>query len=133
MDHPLPIVRHCIPCSDILYSHEFPRRATLLYVLSSIEPTDLLPYPYHCRQLCLFAQLSNGRGSGEIQVVIRRADDDIIVHKSPVWPIAFSADPLEVVGVPIRIHDVLFPEPGMYLIELMYENQVLKDLTIICR
>ena len=129
-----PTVRTYVVCDDIRPDQAAPNRLTLVRVAHALSPTPGSNYPVRHRQLCVFAQLTGGRGSGVVRAEVRNADTDAVVRRTRSVPIAFPAnDPLAVGGVTIRIPGVVFDTPGLYWVELWYDDEVLAQAPVLLR
>jgi hypothetical protein len=97
-------------------------RVSLVHLLSTIRPAG---YPARHPQLCVFAQLTECRGAADVRVVIRDADTDRPLFGSPARRVDFPNAPLTLHGLRFRLLDNPFPRPGLYWVELWYDNDVL--------
>jgi hypothetical protein len=117
-----PLVRYMILCEDWGTDPNRPNRVNIFGLLTNIRPTDQPAYPLLFRELCVFLVLTEGRGTGDGQIVCVSADTLDKVFETPMRKIAFGDDPLEVVGVPFRIRDCPFPRAGLYLLQFRYNE-----------
>jgi hypothetical protein len=89
-------------------------------------------YPFRLPKLCVFLVLTDGRGQGIAKLqLIDDATDQLLVEFSHLltWP----PNPLIVAGIPWRLSDLEFPQPGMYRIEFLYDDQYLAHQTLEAR
>jgi hypothetical protein len=112
-----PTVRYLIVCEDVQIDPGFPRRVTLVGLISGIRSLDLPAFPLLQREICVFVQLTECRGPGEGRIEIQHADTGQVVFRTRTRTIPFGSDPLEVVGVVFRIRNCLFEEPGLYWVQ----------------
>ena len=117
-----PIVRNMIVCQDWRL---IPERGNLVGIeglINTIRSVDDPPYPLLYPEICVLLTLTSGRGQGESCLVCSNEDTDQAIFRTRPRPIEFGTDPLEVVGVPYRIHSCLFPKPGVYAFQFWYNN-----------
>jgi hypothetical protein len=129
-DLPAPVVRTLIACEEIRPDDLDPRRLSLLRVVSAIRATA---YPALRPQFAVFAVLTGGRGAGELWMEIRQADADAVVYASARRRVAFAADPLVLHGATYNIRNLVFPQPGLYWVQLRYEGDVIADLPVVLK
>lgn len=128
-----PTVRYLIVCDDVSSDPDNPRRITLIGLISAIRSLEQPTFPLLHRELCVFLQLTECRGTAEARVEIRHADSDQLVFRSQTRTIPFGNDPLEVVGATFRLRNCLFPEPGLYWVQFWYNEQVIAQQPLILR
>ena len=122
-----PIVRHLIACEDIQHGST-PERFTLVQVITRIRSLDPVPFPLHYREICFIAICTACRGQGQVQLrIVEEEEPDEPIYTSPVWPVTFGNDPLQVVGFPFRIRNLTFPRSGMYRAQLWYNGKCLAE------
>jgi len=113
MNNVHPTVRYLIICEDVQTDPAIPRRVTLVGLISAICAVEEPPFPLLYRELCVFLQLTECRGSAEGRVEIRHADSDQVVFRTRTRTVPFPNDPLEVVGATFRIRNCLFQQAGL--------------------
>ncbi len=64
------------------------------------------------REFCVFLALTGVRGRGETWIACVAEDSGVKVFETPKRIIPPRPDPLEVVGVPFRIRNSVFPPAG---------------------
>jgi hypothetical protein len=135
MDAPRPVLRYLIACEDIQTDPGSPRQVTLVNLVSAIRSVEQPPFPLRYRELCVFVQLTECRGSGEVAIRIVHADSGRVAYPGPdhPWRAALPNDPLEVVGLRFRIRNIEFPEPGLYWIEFWYNGEKLAEQPLVLR
>lgn len=125
----LPVVRHLIVCEDIVFDPGPPRHVSLKNLLGTIRSVSHPSYPLLYPQLCIFVQLTESRGAGEAQLRIEEADTNTIIYQTPKLTVSLGNDPLKKHGFPFRIHDLVFPSAGLYLVEFWYNDVWLAEET----
>jgi hypothetical protein len=129
----LPVVRYMIICDDWRLDPHNNRQVTIVGLISNINSIDQPPYPLLYREICIFLALTEGRGQGEGQIICVFEENGQKIFETPKRPILFGADPLEVVGVPFRIHDCPFPFPGVYSIQFWYNKVMISEHPLLLR
>jgi hypothetical protein len=127
----LPVVRHLLVCEDLIYDPAKPRSLTIKNLLGKIRSVSHPPYPLRYSQLCVYAQLTECRGTGEARLRIVETDTNILIYETPKLKVSFGNDPLKKHGLPFRIHDLLFPSAGLYLVEFWYNDVWLGEETFL--
>ena len=122
-----PVVRYMILCEDWGTDPENPRRVNIMGLLSNIRSLEDPPYPLLFRELCVFLALTEARGEGKAQIICVLEETGQRIFATPRREVVFSPDPLEVVAVPFRICDCLFPKPGLYSIQFWYDDTMVEQ------
>ena len=127
------MVRYLIVCEDVLTDPGNPRRRTLVGLISAIRSLEEPPFPILYRELCVFLQLTDGRGAADGRVEIQHADSGQAVFRTRTRTIPFGNDPLEIVGVTFRIRDCLFQAGGLYWVQFWYNEQMIAQQPLLLR
>lgn len=122
-----PVVRDMILCDDWEVDPSNRFRVNILGLLNSIRSLDEPPYPLLYREFCVFLVLTEGRGKGDSRIIGVLEETGQRVFATGIQQIRFGGDPLEIVGVPFRIRDCLFPYPGQYSIQFWYNDEMLEE------
>ncbi len=133
MNQVQPVVRYLIICEDVQVDPESPRRVTLVGLISAIRSIDQPAFPLLFREICVFLQLTECRGSAEGRIEIQHADTGQVAFRTRSRTIPLGNDPLEVVGVAFRILNCLFPEPGLYWVQFWYNEQMIAQQPLLLR
>lgn len=128
-----PVVRYLIVCGDILLDSTNRKRVTLVDIISTIRSLDDPPYPVEHAELCVFVQLTECRGSGRISVDVLQDESGDVVFRSRAWRAVFRNNPLDVVGIPIRLRRCKFPATGLYWVRLWYNTEVIAQQPLLLR
>ncbi len=120
---PLPLVHYLIVCDDILLDPSCPNKPLLVGVTSLIVPAGDPPYPFWLEKLCVYAVLTEGRGSGTVQLRLISEDDESEIWQTPPRPVQFGPDPLEITGLVFRVERCRFPQPGPYALQLLFNGE----------
>jgi len=116
-----PIVRHLIVCEGIQAGSR-PERFTLVQVITNIHPTDAEHFPLFCRELCIMAICTECRGRGIVQLQVVDEETGDVCRESPKWLVAFANEPLRIIGFPFRLGKIKFPQPSVYMVQLLYNG-----------
>ncbi len=133
MSDPNPTVRYLILCEDVQTDPSSVRRVTLVNLVSSIRSLAEPLYPVKHGELCVFVQMTECRGVGNCRVEIANADSARVVFWTRTRHLTFGNDPLEIFGLTFRIRNCTFPEPGLYLVQLWYNEHVLAQQPLVLR
>jgi len=120
-------------CDDVL---EVPARSgkfNLIGLVSGIESRSEPPFPLLHPSLCVYVQMTNGRGGADVQVLIRLVESDRLVSGIRPRSVAFPTEPLPVHSMLFRIHDVKFATPGLYQVEFRVGDQILATEPLLVR
>ncbi|MBX9578774.1 MAG: hypothetical protein K2X87_00555 [Gemmataceae bacterium] len=129
-----PTVRIFAVCEEVAPDATDPSKLSLLRLVEAIRPKPGSQYPLLQPVLTAFAQLTGGRGSGTVRAEVRNADTDAVIRRTRSATAAFPTnDPLTVRGVTIRIPNVVFDAPGLYWVELWYDDEVLAQAPVLLR
>jgi hypothetical protein len=126
---PLPFIRYFVVCEA--FSFEANRKISLLRLLSTIRSPSLALFPLTFPTLCAYALLSECRGRGSFRIEIHQAATGQTVYSTKTYDHDFGNDPLHLFGLPFRIHNCVFPEPGLYTVEFWYNNGVLAEYPLL--
>jgi hypothetical protein len=122
-----PVVRYMLLCDDWRPDPANNRRVTIVGLISNIHAIDDPPYPLLYREMCVFLALTEGYGQGDVKIVCVFEETGQHVFETPVRSISFGTDPLEVVAMPIRIRDCIFPRSGMYSVQFWFAGELVEE------
>ncbi|HEY7153859.1 MAG TPA: hypothetical protein VH575_07850 [Gemmataceae bacterium] len=120
----LPIVRHLLVCEDLIHDPANPQCVTLVNLIGHIRSPSQPPFPYRRAELCVFVQLTEGRGGGDAWIAVEQADTERTIFRTPTHRVSFGLNPLEVSGVSFRIRKGTFPSPGLYWVQFWYNGKI---------
>ena len=126
-----PFVRHMIVCDDVVPSPHNPRDLDVRGLLSFVRSNPPGSFPVTVPQVCVYLELSGGRGTGEVQIVTRHADTDEPAFRSAAQEITFPPDPLRIVPVVFRIRQCVFRRGGLYWVEFRYAGRPLVERSVV--
>lgn len=133
MSEILPIVRYLILCDDVQTDDDGPRRVTLVGLIGTLRSLEDPSYPILKREFCAYLQLAECRGAARCRIDIQHADSGDVIYRTRTRIVPLTSDPLEVVGVTLRLRDCLFPEPGLYWVQFWYNDRMLAQQPLILR
>jgi hypothetical protein len=120
-----------VPAAKALYLCDgaigFPdQKSDIMGLFNSIRPEQ---YPYVHEKLVVFAQLSSGLGQVPFSVDVRYARTGELMHKAKTRMLKFERRS-QVIQVSRTINDCPFPQPGVYLIELLCNGVWVADTNL---
>ena len=128
-----PVVRHMLLCDDVVELPAGSGKVTLVGLVTNIESRLEPTFPLIHPSLCVYVQMTNGRGRADVQVLIRQVDSDRVVSGIRPRAVDFPTQPLRVHGMLFRILDCAFPTPGLYQVEFRVGDQVLAHEPLLVR
>lgn len=123
----VPVVKTVYVCDDVLQDPAN-GKTHLLGLFNAVRPPH--DYPFRLGRLCVFAEFLDGVGSVWVRVeVVRLVNDGELVFRTRDHCLRFPGRGTTVSAC-FRIHDCVFPEPGVYLVELYCGDQFIDDRVI---
>jgi hypothetical protein len=114
----LPILRAFVLCDNVTdHAAKQDQKDLLGAGLSRIECVDPLPVKM---SFWVFVQLSDQKETGEFRLAIMRADSGRRYFFRPVT--VRHQDAVRATIFCIRLYDCIFPDRGVYFVELWYDN-----------
>jgi hypothetical protein len=121
-----------ILCDDVRVDPDNPKKVNIFGLVSSIKvECDVFPIVHP--EICVYLHLTEGRGSGEAQIAIVRADSGEASFVGSPHMLTFPSNPLAVKGVAFRILDCVLPEAGLYWVEFRYGGKALARQPLLVR
>ena len=96
-------------------------------IFDSIRPQG--SYPYVHPSLVVFARLAQGLGTIPFRVDIRLAANGQFIAGTLVQHLVFP-NRATIVNMVTTMRGVTFPQPGIFLVELLLDNQWVADTTV---
>jgi len=119
-----PILKAFVLCDEVRRLPDKDRMDVLGAGLSVIRSESHPPFP--CKQtFWVYLLLSDEKSQGRVKVVSRRADSGIQYSFREI--IVNYPDVLKASQLAIRVFNFEFPQPGIYLVELWYDDGWLMD------
>ncbi len=98
-----------------------------VYGLFNVLRAELFP---HTRELfCVFAQLSGGLGEMSFHYDLVRSRDERLVRTSHLQRFRFDRRS-QLIQLFARFEDIVFEEPGVYLLQLFCDNTWVADVSL---
>ena len=120
-----PYVRHMLLCDDVRPNPSDPHKVIVYSLVSEIRSTvGITGYPLQ-HSFAVYLAVTEGRGTGEGQIVIASADNGNESYVGHPHTIVFGNDPLKVHGLIFRLTTCSFPQPGLYWVEFRYNNHTI--------
>ena len=102
------------------------QKTDIMGLFNSIRP---LNYPHVQKHFVVFAQLLGGLGQIPFYIDVRSATDGSQVHSTTAKLLQFARRD-QLIQMAHSIHNCRFPQPGIYLVELICQGQWVADTTI---
>jgi hypothetical protein len=122
-----PVVRHMLLCREVRRDPKPPNLIDVLGLLVSIRAGPTASYPLPLPELSVFVQMTGRHGEGTVHVTLREADTETLIYSGPGQKLPACADPLTVRMATLRIRDCSLPRPGLYWVQLCYNNEVIAE------
>jgi hypothetical protein len=103
------------------------KKVDLIGIFDSIRPQS--GYPHIQPSFVVFARLGQGLGTIPFRVDIRLAAGGQFVAGTSVQHLVFP-DRDTIVNMVVTLKGVSFPQPGIFLVELLLDNQWVADTTL---
>ena len=128
-----PVVRHFVLCEEVVVAPEYPDKVSLLNLIYAIRSRETPAYPLLNEEFAAFVMLTNARGNGVIGLRMIQADSQEEVYRVPQRAVNFGDDPLQVFGLPVRFRNCLFPDAGVYWVQLLFDGEVIAQQDLLMR
>ena len=128
-----PVARYMLLCEGWRFEDKERRRLTIVGLMTTLRPTVGQDFPLRHEEFCVCLGLAGGRGEATGQVIGVYEETGQRVFGTHLRPYKFSNDPLEVLGVGIRVRGALFQKPGSYLIQFWYDAEMVVETSLLVR
>ncbi len=128
-----PVIRYLILCSDVKSEELGENSVSLIGLLTTIRSREPDVQFVRFEKMCVFMTSTGGRGPARGYVEIRFADTNEVVMRTRERVIDFSTDPLEVQIFTFRLHNLLFPEFGLYVFAFCYNDEEIASQFLVLR
>jgi hypothetical protein len=104
-------------------------------LIHAIAPLPGEKYPCIRETMALYALITSGRGKHEIALELMRyeGNEEITVVRTPARTVDLGQDPVAVLGLPMPLKNVVFPQPGEYEFRLLCDGQPLAEEKLLLR
>jgi len=121
-----------LPVAKALYLCDYhlgqsAQKTDLMGIFDSIVPSG--GYPHVRPSFVVFARLAQGLRTIPFRIDIRSAATGQYLNGSTVHHLVFP-DRDRIVNLVCTLRDVSFPQPGLYLVELILDNEWVTDTTL---
>jgi hypothetical protein len=120
----LPHVRHFLLCNDARRHPRNPHKVDVHGLVSTIRFARDQEFPCQL-SLCVDAVMTGGHGTGEGRIGIVDADAAEETYTGHPFRIHADPNPLKAQGLIVRLASCSFPKPGLYWVELRYNDYVI--------
>lgn len=127
-DVPPPVLLSAIVCDAVIVDKRTDK-GTVVGVFDTIHAPQ---YPARHHTLCLFCQLTNGRGRVGVHIRIVDLEDEEKVLIETTLPAEF-VDVRQVANVIWEVGGLVFPHPGEYRVQLLVGTEFLGERRILCK
>jgi Family of unknown function (DUF6941) len=127
-----PTVRYLILCENVRINPSG-SQVSLDNLVSVLRAHGNPPFPMVRPELCVFVQLVECRGTGKIAVRLVEADSESVLFQTPDRTVVLGNDPLAIKGLSFRIRNCPFPAAGLFLVQFLYNDEVLAEQTLLVR
>ncbi len=127
-----PVVRHLLLCHSVRRNPDHPLAVDIVGVFSELRSSDDPPFPFHAPAFGVYVQVANGRGGGECLLRVRYTDTGAVVYETS-RAMTFPLNPLAVRALFFSLENCVFPRPGLYSIQLRFENILLAQEPLLVR
>ena len=101
-------------------------------VVGIFDMINALEYPVRHDRLCVFCQLTNGRGRVDVHAdIIDLEDDEKLLYRNQVQ--AEFVDVRQVANVILEFVGLVFPHPGEYRVQVLTGTDFLGERRILCK
>ena len=119
----LPRVQAMVLCDGVKESDQ---EADVFQLVGVRTVLEMPSFPALHPRLCVFVQFSGHRGQATCRVEIERSTTGEVIFETPPRVIKFEG-PTLVVPVVFRARNCVFPEPGIYYVQVYYANKVIGE------
>jgi hypothetical protein len=110
MDGIDPVVRHMLLCEDVRRDPNRPNKVDILGMIGKVEAAPGASFPIQLPVLCVYLEVTGGRGTGRARIECRHGDSGQLIFSSLTYPVTFPPDPLALRYILFRVRDCRFPE-----------------------
>jgi hypothetical protein len=112
-------VRYLILCDDVQADPNSLLRLNILGLLTHIRSTRVPAFPVVRPRFCVLVLLTDCQGTAEVSLRIVQSATGRIVFRNQRRSVQFVSKPNEAVGIKFLINNCMFPEEGLYWVELL--------------
>jgi hypothetical protein len=128
-----PVVRHMMLCQEVQADPHDPSKVSLIGIVNAIHSQSDPPFPCQLPLLCVYLQLTGGRGDGQVRITVAAADTGEVIFATPSHQISFVADPVVLQILKVKLKNCVYPRPGVYWVQFWYDEEVLVEVSLVLR
>lgn len=128
-----PVVHYFVACESVLVNQARPEQKSLYNVVGVLHSLDDPPFPFHVKEMFFYLKLTECRGNGQLSLDIIHDESEAAAMPKRTWSVRFGNRPLAIVTIILRLHDLIFPEEGLYVARLRFENHQIAEQPISVR
>jgi hypothetical protein len=126
-----PVGKIVYVCDDVV-ADPVSHKPSVLNLWEVVRIPAGASFPYTLGKMCVVALMRDGQGEVRFRADLLRADTLEVIRRSKDYLVNF-VDRHRSTLVAIRLKEVLFPQPGLYLVELFCEGTFVDDQLISVR
>jgi hypothetical protein len=129
-----PQARYLIVCDEVLPDPQRPGKLMIVGLTSLVDWPAGSTTGMRLEKLTVLLILTDGRGVGEGRIVCRNEESEAPVFGSPPVLISFEGkDPVGHYAVTFKLLNCRFPAAGVYLVQFLFNDAVVRDQPITVR
>jgi hypothetical protein len=131
-----PRALYMILCDDIISSEYWPRKHLIVGLITLVNWPAGLTTPMRIEKLSAYLILTGGRGTGKGQIVCFDEETGREIFRFPQNPLFISfegKDPVGHRGLIMRAIGCPFPQPGVYVLKFLFDDNLVCEQQITVR
>ncbi len=127
-----PVVRHLLLCREVRRNADDPLSVDVVGLFGTIVSRETPNFPLHVPLIGVYLQIANGRGASTCFIRVRHADTRSMLHESS-RALTFASNPLNIRHLFLPIRDCVFSKPGLYIVQILFEDILLAQEPLLVR
>ncbi len=123
----IPVAKLLYVCDDVVRDPHS-GKVSVLNLWENVRVTNG-GFPYELAKICVFAQFRGGSGDIPFHLEIAPTDSAVLFHERIEFVLGFR-DRMKTHYASIKLHNVVFPAAGMYVVELYCNQEFVDDQPI---
>jgi hypothetical protein len=134
MPVPPPSARYMILCDDVLRDEQQPKKLTIVGLTTQIDWAAARSKSRPLPKLVVLLVLTDGHGAGYGKIVCVNEETGDSAFWTDELPISFvGKDPTGHFGVKFTKRDIVFQKTGTYLVQFLFNDQVVQEQVLLVR
>jgi hypothetical protein len=130
----VPRARYLILCDDVVPDEKRPGKFLIVGLTTLVNWPVNSTNPVRLEKLVAYLILTDGRGTGKGQIVCFNEETGVKIFSSQANRISFEGkDPAGHHGLIIRVRDCRFPQPGVYVVQFLFDDILVSEQLITVR